>query len=206
RWKRPVGRMPLRIRIRSATADESNERSELEPRPEPRAAALRLAQLSADDQANEIPASSLGLGSRALRNTVIVLAAKVLARLIALFTVLYMVRWLGPPGYGSFSVLINLSAIASVLLDLGFNVLFVLESALLLGLVFYGVKTRQGVAYFVWAYAAQYAFSCVYFAVVLAAKRIATIAWSFEPALLREWFFKGLPFALTFVLTIIYFR
>ncbi|TMF22183.1 MAG: hypothetical protein E6I36_07615, partial [Chloroflexi bacterium] len=54
--------------------------------------------------------------------------------------------------------------------------------------------------------AAQYAFSCVYFAVVLAAKRIATIAWSFEPALLREWFFKGLPFALTFVLTIIYFR
>ena len=244
-----------------------------------------MRQLSADDQANEIPASSLGLGSRALRNTVIVLAAKVLARLIALFTVLYMVRWLGPPGYGSFSVLINLSAIASVLLDLGFNVLFVregarehaaiqrylrnvmslrllmsiaafvvlaalvipiglghllfpgfvlmvltsystllrnglyavqqlgfeaiavvLESALLLGLVFYGVKTRQGVAYFVWAYAAQYAFSCVYFAVVLAAKRIATIAWSFEPALLREWFFKGLPFALTFVLTIIYFR
>jgi len=85
--------------------------------------------LSADDQANEIPASSLGLGSRALRNTVIVLAAKVLARLIALFTVLYMVRWLGPPGYGSFSVLINLSAIASVLLDLGFNVLFVREGA-----------------------------------------------------------------------------
>jgi O-antigen/teichoic acid export membrane protein len=238
-----------------------------------------------NDLAAGPPATSLGLGSRALRNTVIVLAAKVLARLIALFTVLYMVRWLGPPGYGSFSVLINLSAIASVLLDLGFNVLFVregarehaaiqrylrnimslrllmsiaafvvlaalvipiglghllvpgfvlmvltsystllrnglyavqqlgfeaiavvLESALLLGLVFYGVKTRQGVAYFVWAYAAQYAFSCVYFAVVLAAKRIATIGWSFEPALLREWFFKGLPFALTFVLTIIYFR
>src|SRR5207247_3821253 len=110
--------MPLRIRIRSATADESNERSD-----------LRLRQLSADDQANEIPASSLGLGSRALRNTVIVLAAKVLARLIALFTVLYMVRWLGPPGYGSFSVLINLSAIASVLLDLGFNVLFVRDGA-----------------------------------------------------------------------------
>ena len=241
--------------------------------------------MSADDQATEIPASSLGLGSRALRNTVIVLTAKVAARLIALVTVLYMVRWLGPPRYGSFSVLVNLTAIASVMLDLGFNVLFVregardhkaiqrylrnvmslrllmsgaafvilaalvvpiglgdlllpgfvlmvltsyasllrnglyavqqlgyeaiavvLESAILLGLVVYGVQTQQGVAYFIWAYAIQYTFSCVYFAAILAWKRIATIGWSFEPTLLREWFWKGLPFALTFVLTIIYFR
>ena len=241
--------------------------------------------MSADDQATEIPASSLGLGSRALRNTVIVLTAKVAARLIALVTVLYMVRWLGPPRYGSFSVLVNLTAIASVMLDLGFNVLFVregardhqaiqrylrnvmslrllmsaaafvilaalvipiglgdlllpgfvlmvltsyasllrnglyavqqlgyeaiavvLESAILLGLVVYGVQTRQGVAYFIWAYAIQYAFSCVYFSAILAWKRIATIGWSLEPTLLREWFWKGLPFALTFVLTIIYFR
>jgi O-antigen/teichoic acid export membrane protein len=241
--------------------------------------------LSADDQAAEIPASSLGLGSRALRNTVIVLSAKVAARLIALFTVLYMVRWLGPPHYGSFSVLINLTAIASVILDLGFNVLFVregarrhdsiqrylrnvmslrllmsvlafallavlviplglgellipgfvlmvlssystllrnglyavqqlgfeaiavvLESALLLALVVYGVRTRQGVAFFVWAYAIQYAFSCAYFVTILAVKRIAMVGWAFETALLREWFWKGLPFALTFVLTIIYFR
>src|SRR5207244_8394639 len=56
------------------------------------------------------------------------------------------------------------------------------------------------------AYAIQYAFSCVFFAVVLAAKRIAVIGWRFEPDLLREWFWKGLPFALTFVLTILYFR
>src|SRR5437868_7465904 len=40
-----------------------------------------------------------------------------------------MVRKLGPAHYGSFTVLINLSAIASVLLDLGFNVLFVREGA-----------------------------------------------------------------------------
>src|SRR5438094_3665900 len=277
--------MPLRIRIRSATADESNERSELEPRPEPRAAALRLAQLSADDQATEIPASSLGLGSRALRNTVIVLTAKVAARLIALVTVLYMVRWLGPPRYGSFSVLVNLTAIAGVMLDLGFNVLFVregardhqaiqrylrnvmslrllmsaaafvilaavvipiglgglllpgfvlmvltsyssllrnglyavqelgfeavavvLESAVLLGLILYGGVTGQGVAYYVWAYAIQYAFSCAYFIVVLWFKRIARVGWRFELPLLRAWFLKGLPFALTFVLTILYFR
>jgi O-antigen/teichoic acid export membrane protein len=214
-----------------------------------------------------------------------VLAAKVVARLVALVTVLYMIRWLGEIRYGSFSVLVNLTAIASVVLDLGFNVLFVregarehdqiqrylrnvmsirilmavfalgvlaalvipiglgslllpgfvlmvltsystllrnglyavqqlgfeavgviLESVVLLALVFYGVKTGQGVAYFIWAYAIQYAFSCVYFTAVLALKRIAFVGWAFEPALLRQWLWKGLPFALTFVLTIIYFR
>src|SRR5438105_6100683 len=167
-----------------------------------------------------------------------------------------MIRSLGREGYGSFSVLVNLTAIASVLLDLGFNVLFVregarhhnqierylrnvmsvrllmsvlalallaalvipiglgallvpgfvlmvltsyatllrnglyavqqlgyeaiavvLESAILLALVVIGGVTHQGVAYFVWAYAAQYAFSCVYFGVVLAAKRIAVVGW-----------------------------
>jgi O-antigen/teichoic acid export membrane protein len=228
---------------------------------------------------------SLGLGSRALRNTIVVLTAKVAARLVALLTVIYIVNSLAPDGYGSFAVLINLTAIVSVVLDLGFNVLFVregarhhgeiqrylrnvmslrlvmsivaflllaallgalglgdllvpgfflmvltsystllrnglyavqqlgfeavavvLESIVLLGLVLYGNRTHQGVAYYVWAYAAQYAFSCVYFGIVLAVKRIAVIGWRFELPLLRQWFWKGLPFALTFVLTILYFR
>jgi O-antigen/teichoic acid export membrane protein len=214
-----------------------------------------------------------------------VLTAKVIARLVALVTVLYMIRWLGENHYGTFTVLVNLTAIVSVVLDLGFNVLFVregarhhdeiqrylrnvmslrllmsaaafvvlaalvipvglgsllipgfvlmvltsyasllrnalyavqqlgyeaiavvLESIVLLALVAYGVLTRQGVAYFVWAYAAQYAFSCAYFVVVLMIKRIAVIGWQFDLPLLREWFWKGLPFALTFVLTILYFR
>jgi len=214
-----------------------------------------------------------------------VLTAKVAARLIALVTVLYMIRKLGPSPYGSFTALVNLSAIASVLLDLGFNVLFVregarhqdqiqrylrnvmtlrlfmsaaaflvlaalvlplglagllipgfvlmvltsystllrnglyavqqlgyeaigviLESVVLLALILYGGSTNQPVVYYVWAYAAQYGFSCVYFSVVLALKRIAVIGWSFDGALLREWFWKGLPFALTFILTILYFR
>jgi len=214
-----------------------------------------------------------------------VLTAKVAARLIALVTVLYMIRKLGPSPYGSFTALVNLSAIASVLLDLGFNVLFVregarhhdqiqrylrnvmslrlfmsaaafvvlaalvvplglgylllpgfvlmvltsyssllrnglyavqqlgfeaigviLESLVLLVLILYGGFTNQPVQYYVWAYAGQYAFSCIYFSVVLALKRIAVIGWSFDAALLREWFWKGLPFALTFILTILYFR
>lgn len=226
-----------------------------------------------------------GLGSRALRNTVLVLAAKVVARLIALVAVLATLNQLGAPRYGTFVTLVNYTAIVSVGLDLGFNVLYVregarhrdeiqrylrnvmsfrllmavvsllilavalsiahladllapafalmvltsyatllrntlyavqrlgyeaaaviLESLVLLALVVAGVMTHSGVTYFVWAYAAQYAFSCVYFIVVLAAKRIAVIGWRFEPQLLRSWFWQGLPFALTFVLTIMYFK
>ncbi|MEO8745733.1 MAG: flippase [Candidatus Dormiibacterota bacterium] len=237
------------------------------------------------DPAPDLPPVSLGLGSRALRNTVIVLTAKVAARLIALVTVLAMLRYLAPGRYGTFATLVNYTAIVSVVLDVGFNVLFiregarhpdqiqrylrnvmslrllmsvvsllilaaalsfarledlvvpgfvlmvltsyssllrnglyavqqlgyeaiavVLESLVLLSFVVFGIKTNAGVAYFVWAYAAQYAFSCVYFAIVLAAKHIAVVGWKFEVPLVREWFWKGLPFALTFVLTILYFK
>ena len=243
-----------------------------------------MSQLSDIDVPAARPARAQ-LGSRALRNTALVLSAKVVARLIALVTVLYMIRWLGKQQYGYFGVLVNLTAIVSVVLDLGFNVLFVreaarhqgeiqrylrnvmslrllmcvvalallaalvyplglgyllvpgfllmvftsystllrnglyavqqlgyeaiavvLESAVLLLLVVYGVRTKQGVPYFVWAYAAQYLFSCAYFVIVLWVKRLGTPGWRFETLLLREWFWKGLPFALTFVLTILYFR
>jgi O-antigen/teichoic acid export membrane protein len=244
-----------------------------------------LEQLPDPDAAPNAPGPYIGLGSRALRNTVLVLTAKVVARLVALVTVLAMVRYLMPASYGAFATLVNYTSIVSVVLDLGFNVLFVregarhpdeiqrylrnvmslrllmsvvalgllalalavnglgsllvpafalmvltsyssllrnglyavqrlgyeaaavvLESLVLLAFVLWGIGTKQGVAYFVWAYAAQYAFSCAYFVVVLAAKRIAVVGWRFEPPLLREWFWKGLPFALTFVLTILYFR
>jgi O-antigen/teichoic acid export membrane protein len=237
------------------------------------------------DKAPEVPVVTTGLGSRALRNTVLVLAAKVAARLLALVTVILTLKQLMPAPYGTFITLVNYTAIVSVVLDLGFNVLYVregarhpaeiqrylrnvmslrvlmaigslvilaialaianlesllipgfvlmvltsystllrntlyavqrltyeavaviLESAVLLGLVLIGIKINAGVNYFVWAYAGQYAFSCVYFAVVLWWKKIAVIGWKFEPQLLREWFFQGLPFALTFVLTILYFK
>lgn len=237
------------------------------------------------DSPPDVPAPSVGLGTRALRNTVLVLTAKVIGRLIAVVSVLYMIRWLSPNRYGTFAVLVNLTAIVSVVLDLGFNVLFVregarhhaeiqrylrnimslrlimsvlallvlaalvlplglgdlllpgfvlmvltsystllrnslyavqqlgyeaiavvLEAVVLLALILYGIHAKLGVSYFVWAYALQYAFSCAYFTVVLLVKRIAIPGWRFEPALMREWFWKGLPFALTFVLTVLYFR
>jgi O-antigen/teichoic acid export membrane protein len=237
------------------------------------------------DRAPDVPFATAGLGSRALRNTVLVLAAKIVARLIALVTVIATLRYLTPAPYGTFTTLVNYTAIVSVVLDLGFNVLYVregarhpaeiqrylrnvmslrvlmavgsfvilavalavaglssllvpgfvlmvltsyasllrntlyavqrlafeavavvLESIVLLALVLIGIKLNAGVAYFVWAYAAQYAFSCAYFAIVLWRQKIAIIGWRFEPELLRAWFFQGLPFALTFVLTILYFK
>ncbi len=208
---------------------------------------IRFGELSDSHAAAASPAAGSGLGSRALRNTVVVLSAKVVARLIALVTVIAASKHLGAANYGTFTTLINYTAIVSVMLDLGFNVLFVregarhpteiqrylrnvmsvrvfmsvaslvvlaillnvaglglllapgfalmvltsyasllrnslyavqrlgfeaiavvLESALLLGLVIYGIKTNRDVTYFVWAYAAQYAFSCVYFSIVIA--------------------------------------
>lgn len=208
-----------------------------------------------------------------------------IARLIALVTVIATLKWLMPAPYGTFTTLINYTAIVSVILDLGFNVLYVregarhpadiqrylrnvmslrivmavggfvvlaialavaglssllvpgfllmvltsystllrntlyavqrlayeavavvLESIVLLALVLLGIKIGAGVTYFVWAYAAQYAFSCAYFAIVLWWRKIAVVGWKLEPQLVREWFFQGLPFALTFVLTILYFK
>src|ERR1700737_4959156 len=73
--------------------------------------------------------STAGLGSRALRNTVLVLAAKVVARLIALITVIATLKQLTPAPYGTFITLVNYTSIVSVVLDLGFNVLFVREGA-----------------------------------------------------------------------------
>ncbi len=207
------------------------------------------------------------------------------ARLIALVTVIATLKWLMPAPYGTFTTLVNYTAIVSVVLDLGFNVLYVregarhpadiqrylrnvmslrivmavgsfvilaialaiaglgsllvpgfllmvltsystllrntlyavqrlgyeavavvLESIVLLGLVLIGIKIGAGVTYFVWAYAAQYAFSCAYFVIVLWWQKIAVVGWKLEPQLVREWFFQGLPFALTFVLTILYFK
>ena len=91
---------------------------------------------------------------------------------------------------------------------LGFEaVAIVIESLLLLGLTLYGaVFNHFGVAYFLWAYVAMYAFDCVFFSVLLRRLKIARFRWRFEPALLRQWFWMGLPFAVTFVLTTLYWK
>jgi O-antigen/teichoic acid export membrane protein len=214
-----------------------------------------------------------------------VLSARVLSRLIAFVTVIATMNHLGEAGFGNFQALVNYTALVAVLVDLGFNTLYVregarhpaeigrylsnllsarvllalvalvvlaaalnlaglgwlllpgfvlmvltsysnllrntfyalqqlsfeavaivLESVILLGLVLYGIMRHEGVAYFIWAYAASYGFSCAYFVVVIVARRMAAIRWRLELAFLRRWFWEGLPFALTFVLTTLYFK
>jgi O-antigen/teichoic acid export membrane protein len=214
-----------------------------------------------------------------------VLSARVLSRLIAFVTVIATMNHLGEAGFGNFQALVNYTALVAVLVDLGFNTLYVregarhpaeigrylsnllsarillalvalvvlaaalnlaglgwlllpgfvlmvltsysnllrntfyalqqlsfeavaivLESVILLGLVLYGIAQRSGVAYFIWAYAASYGFSCAYFVTVILARRMAAIRWRLELAFLRRWFWEGLPFALTFVLTTLYFK
>jgi O-antigen/teichoic acid export membrane protein len=228
---------------------------------------------------------SPGLGSRALRNTALVLAARVASRLLALVTVIATGNHLGDAGFGRFQTLVNYTALVTVLVDLGFNTLYVreaarhpaqisrylsnlvsarlllalvalgvlagvlripgledlllpgfvlmmlasyssllrgsfyalqrlgyealaivLESAVLLGLTIAGIRSGQGVAYFLWAYAASYGFSCAYILTVLLARRMVRLRWRFEPGFVRAWFWAGLPFALTFVITTIYFK
>ena len=225
------------------------------------------------------------MGSRTLRNTVLILTARIISRLLALGSVLVMIRHLQPAGLGTFQDVINESALATVFLDVGFNTLFqreaarrpallshylsrlvtgragfalvalgafggilawrgqlqyllpaylamvlasysnllrgalyavqrlrfeaaaiVLESLLLLGLVLYGVVSDRGVSYFIFAYAGSYGFSCVYFSVVLTARGIARIRPAFDPIFVINWLMQGLPFALTFVITTIYFK
>jgi O-antigen/teichoic acid export membrane protein len=90
---------------------------------------------------------------------------------------------------------------------LGFEAIaIVLESLLLLGLTLFGVFNHMGVSYFLWAYVATYAFDCIFFSVLLRSLKIARFRWRFEPQLLRQWFWMGLPFAVTFVLTTLYWK
>ena len=214
------------------------------------------------------------------------LSARVASRLLALVTVLATLNHLGDAGFGRFQTLVNYTAVVAVLVDLGFNTLYVregarhpaqierylnnllsakallsvaaffvlagvlalrgfssqlvlagfvlmvltsysnllrgtfyalqrlgfeavaivLESLLLLGLVVIGILTHQGLAYFIWAYAASYGFACLYFLGVLLLNRMVRIRWRLEVDFIRRWFWSGLPFALTFVLTTLYFR
>ncbi|TMD06291.1 MAG: flippase [Chloroflexi bacterium] len=226
-----------------------------------------------------------GLGSRALRNTALLLGARVVSRLLALVTFFGAAASLGAAGTGRFQTGITLMSLVSVVVDLGFNNLYVREAArnpqelslylrnvlssravlavagflalaavlaiyglesllaaafatmvlnayanvlrstfyatgrlgyeaiaivveagILVSLTLLGVRLHMGVAYYLWAYAASYAFSCVFFSIVIAARRIARLGWQLEPAFLLHWLRLSLPFAATFVITTIYFK
>lgn len=78
---------------------------------------------------SEAPAAASRLGSRAVRNSLVVLAARVVSRLVALFTVVILANHLGDARYGRYVTMVAYSALVSVLADLGLNTLYTREAA-----------------------------------------------------------------------------
>jgi O-antigen/teichoic acid export membrane protein len=72
---------------------------------------------------------SSSLGSRAVLNTALVLAARIVSRLVALVTVVVLANHLGGDGYGRYTTLVAYSALVSVVADLGLNTLYTREAA-----------------------------------------------------------------------------
>ena len=70
-----------------------------------------------------------GIAARAVRNSVVVLGARVVSRLVALFTVVILANHLGDARYGRYVTMVAYSALVSVLADLGLNTLYTREAA-----------------------------------------------------------------------------
>ena len=60
------------------------------------------------------------LGTRAVSNSVFILAARTVSRVISLVVVIVLANALGDTGYGQYATLITWSALVSVVADFGF--------------------------------------------------------------------------------------
>ena len=73
-------------------------------------------------------------------------------------------------------------------------------------LIFYGAHIHAPVAFYIWAYAASFAFTTIYSLVVINVFRLGRIHLALDLKLVRQWLPLALPFAFTFFLTNLYFR
>ncbi|HZV48235.1 MAG TPA: flippase [Candidatus Dormibacteraeota bacterium] len=80
------------------------------------------------------------------------------------------------------------------------------EIAIQAGLIFYGARRGAGVAFFVWAYAASYGFTCLYVPLAVVAFRLARLRPALDLRLLWAWLRLAFPFALAAFLTNLYFK
>lgn len=229
--------------------------------------------------------ATANLGKRALKNTVLILVARVISRVIALVTVLLIAHVLEPTDFGEMQTAVTYSALASIVADFGFATLYVRESArrpdllrkllgfamsirvfltaiagpllfaglwfagiqslwlptfaiifiggylqllrstlyatqrlnfeiaeivpeslLLLGLVVLGAHLQAGTGYFLWAYAISYAVALAYFAAVIIGRGIARPHWDLDRTMIRPWLVTGVPLAITYLFTTVYFK
>jgi O-antigen/teichoic acid export membrane protein len=84
---------------------------------------------SSTDQAPAATSHARDLGSRTVRNSLYLLAARTLSRLAALVVVVVMANHLGDSNYGRFTTAITYSALISIVADLGLNPLYTREAA-----------------------------------------------------------------------------
>jgi O-antigen/teichoic acid export membrane protein len=69
-----------------------------------------------------------------------------------------------------------------------------------------GAHIHAGAGFFLWAYVAASGFATVYFIVVLLSTRILAPRWQLELDLFRHWIRAGIPLAITYLLTTVYFK
>jgi O-antigen/teichoic acid export membrane protein len=74
-------------------------------------------------------AAAAQLGTRAVGNSVLILAARTISRLVSLVVVIVLANSLGDTNYGRYTTLIAYSALVSVIADLGFSPLYTREAA-----------------------------------------------------------------------------
>jgi O-antigen/teichoic acid export membrane protein len=80
------------------------------------------------------------------------------------------------------------------------------ETAVQAAMIWWGVHHGEGVGWFVWAYAASYAFTALFCLVVIVAFRLTRLRIGFDAGLFRSWLRLAAPFALTMLLTNLYWR
>ncbi|MGO8687692.1 MAG: flippase [Candidatus Dormibacteria bacterium] len=225
------------------------------------------------------------IGTRALRNTLLILVARAVSRIIALVTVVLIGHVLGDARFGELQTAVTYGLMATVVADFGLTSLYlregarrpdsishmlgfamsmrvfftavagplllaglwfagiqslwlpsfaivllggylmllrgtlyalqrlnfeiveiVPESLLLLGLVILGAYMHAGTAYFLWTYAASYAVAMVYFVIVLLTRGFARFSWNLDRSMVTPWLRMGLPLAITYAFTTVYFK
>jgi O-antigen/teichoic acid export membrane protein len=70
-----------------------------------------------------------GLGTRALRNTILILVVRVISRIIALVAVIIVGNYLDPTRFGEMQTAVTYVGLVGTLTDLGFSALYVREGA-----------------------------------------------------------------------------
>jgi O-antigen/teichoic acid export membrane protein len=81
------------------------------------------------EQAEQAAGAAARLGTRAVGNSVLILGARTVSRLVSLVVVIVLANALGDTNYGRYTTLIAYSALVSVIADLGFSPLYTREAA-----------------------------------------------------------------------------